>query len=155
MHAVLFQGVCQVQRCLSAELRDHAQRLFLLINTQYIFQCQRFEVQLVGCIIIGGNRLRITVYDDGLKSQILQRQRRVNTAVVKFDTLTDTVRTAAQNHDLFLIITGFCMIRRIVSGVVISAVFGTAYMHAFPCFFHAIGNSGFTHSVFRYFQQLA
>ena len=38
---VLFQRSCQIQRCLSAELSDHTQRLLLLVNAQNILQCQR------------------------------------------------------------------------------------------------------------------
>ena len=53
------------------------------------------------------------------------------TAVVKFDTLSDTVWSAAENHDLFLVRYGrfiFCIVRRIV----ICTIFCTTYTNRLP-----------------------
>ncbi len=58
------------------------------------------------------------------------------TAVVKFDTLTDTVWSTAKDHDLFLVRYRrlvFCIVRRII----IRTVFCTAYANRFP----ALGNT--------------
>ena len=79
----------------------------------------------------------------------------MNTTVVKLNTLTDPVRAAAEDHDLRLVIGYRILIRRIVRGVIISAVLGAADMHALPGFFHAEGDSSVPHLIFRNLQKLA
>ena len=59
-------------------------------------------------------------------------------AVVEFDSLSDSVRTTAQNHNLFLVVCShgsvfFC----IIGGIVIAGIFNTAYRHPKPGFFYA------------------
>ena len=54
-------------------------------------------------------------------------------AVVKLDTLTDSVRAAAENHNLWLIFIYRIAVRCIVCGVVVSTVLCSAYVYAFPC----------------------
>ena len=70
-NAVALQICRQIQRSLSAELGDDAQRLFFFIDAQYIFESQGFEVQFIGGIIVGGYGLRVAVYDNRLKAQLL------------------------------------------------------------------------------------
>ena len=70
-HAVLLQVCCQIQRCLSTELCNDANRLLLLVDRKYIFECQWLKIQFIRCIVICRNRLRVTVYDDCLKSKLL------------------------------------------------------------------------------------
>ncbi len=70
-HAVLLQVCCQIQRCLSTELCNDAHRLLLLVDRKYIFECQWLKIQFIRCIVICRNRLRVTVYDDCLKSKLL------------------------------------------------------------------------------------
>ena len=95
LHTVLLQICCQVQRSLSAKLCNDAYRFLLLINAQYILQGQGLKIQFIGGIVVSGYGLRITVYDNGLKAQLLQCQRSVYAAVVKLDTLTNTVGATA------------------------------------------------------------
>ena len=154
LHAVLFQIGSKIQRSLAAKLGDNAKRLFLIIYTQYIFQGQRFKIELVGSVIVCGNRFRITVDDDGLKTKLLQRQGSMYTAVVEFDTLSDTVWTASKDHDLRLFSRNRIFVRCIVSRIIVGAVLRTAYVNAFPCFFHTQGNSPVSNIIFRDFQNL-
>ena len=58
-------------------------------------------------------------------------------AIVKLNTLSDSVRAAAQNHNLRFIIMHRVLIRRIIGGVEIGTVFGAADMNPFPGFLHA------------------
>ena len=64
-HAIGFQRARQFQRCLSAKLHDHANRLFQVDNFQHIFQCQRLKIKAITDIVIGRNRFRIAVDHDG------------------------------------------------------------------------------------------
>ena len=77
------------------------------------------------------------------------------TAVVKFDTLSDTVWTAAKDHDLRFICIYRILIFSVVSRVVVSAVFGTTYVYAFPCFCHAELDSLISDVLLRNLKDLA
>ena len=78
----------------------------------------------------------------------------MNTAVVKFNTLANAVRTAAQNHDL-TIVRRRGIIRRIVGWIVVSAVLRTAYVNAFPSFGNTKAQAVSTNVIFRNIKQLA
>ena len=60
----------------------------------------------------------------------------MDTAVIKFDTLADSVRAAAQDHNLLFVCVYRIFIRCVVGGVIISVVFRTAYVNPFPSLFH-------------------
>ena len=78
----------------------------------------------------------------------------MNTAVVKLDALTDSIRTATQDHDLLPV--GYrILILRIIGGIIVSAVLCSADMNAFPCFFHTKSNPFFPDILLRNLQQLA
>ena len=77
------------------------------------------------------------------------------TAIIKLNSLSDAVRSAAEDHDLRLVIIYRILIFGIVGGVVICAVLGTAYMNALPCLFHAETDSLVPDVFFRNFQNLA
>ena len=77
------------------------------------------------------------------------------TAIIKFNTLTDTVWSSAKDHDLWFFCGDRVLIQRIVRGIIISSVFGSADMYAFPCFFHTEGNTPITDFFFRNLQNLA
>ena len=102
-HAALGQTMCQLQRCLPTVLHDDANWFFHGNDFQHIFQCQRFEIQAIRSVVVGGNRLGIAVDHDGLVAVFAHRQRGMHTAIVELDTLPDTVRPAAQHHDLLVI----------------------------------------------------
>lgn len=53
--------------------------------------------------------------------------------VVKLDTLTDSVRTSAEDHNLWLVLIYRIAVRCIVCGVVVSTVLCSTYVYAFPC----------------------
>ena len=102
IYAVLLQVVCKVERSLSAELSDNANGLFLLVDSENVLKSKGLEIELIRCIIVSRNCLGVAVYDNGLKAQLLQSKCSVNAAVVEFDTLTNSVGTAAKDHDLWL-----------------------------------------------------
>ena len=53
-------------------------------------------------------------------------------AVVKLDTLADTVGAAAEDHDLRALVLYRVIVRCIVGGIVVGAVVGTADVYAVP-----------------------
>ncbi len=57
-HAVALQVERQIQRRLPAELHDHALRLFAFDDGENVFERERLEVEAVGGVVIGGDRLR-------------------------------------------------------------------------------------------------
>ena len=61
----------------------------------------------------------------------------MDTAVVEFNSLPDPVWSAAQNHDLGPVRVYRIFIFRIISRVIVGAVFCTADMNAFPGFCYA------------------
>ena len=93
----------EVQRSLAAELHDDARAIFAFVNAHHVFERERFEVELVGCIVVGGNRFGVGVHHDDFVAFAAQRKGGVAAAVVEFDTLTDSVRAAAQHHDALLV----------------------------------------------------
>ena len=97
------QAASQVQRCLSTELNDHPIRLNAIADVQYIFCRQRFKEQQITGVIVGTHRFRIRVDHNRLNAKLPQREARVAAAIVKFDTLTDTIRSTPENHDAFAI----------------------------------------------------
>ena len=76
-------------------------------------------------------------------------------AVVKFDTLSDSVRTAAEDHDLVLIVTCFALILDMIRRIVISIVFGSAYVNTFPGLLNAKFDSLIADVLFRNRKNLA
>ena len=61
-----------IERRLTAELDDDAIGLLLFINAQNIFHRQRFKIQLIRGVVIGGNRFRIAVDHDGFIALVAQ-----------------------------------------------------------------------------------
>ena len=75
-------------------------RLLALDDAQHVLERQRLEVELVGGVVVGADRLRVAVDHDGLEAVFLQREGGVHAAVVELDALPDAVRAAAEDHDL-------------------------------------------------------
>ena len=73
------------------------------MDSKNIFKCQRLEIELVRCIVVSGNCLRVAVYDDGLEAELLKSKCSVYAAVVELDALADAVRAAAEDHDLLVV----------------------------------------------------
>ena len=93
----LGQPARQVERRLPAELHDHALRLLGLDDVQHVLERQRLEVQPVGGVVVGADRLRVAVDHDRLVAQVAQREAGMDAAVVELDALADAVRPAAQD----------------------------------------------------------
>ena len=77
------------------------------------------------------------------------------TAIVELDTLTDTVRTAAQDHYLGLVGGNGVLVLPIVGGIIICAVLGAAYVNTLPVFFYAKRNTLLANLILGNLQQLA
>ena len=99
-HAQLLQLPRHVERRLSPELDDDALGLLLLDDREHILHRQRLEVELVGDVEVGGDRLRVRVHHDRLESLLAQRERGGDAAVVELDALPDAVRAAPEDDDL-------------------------------------------------------
>ena len=76
-----------------------ALRLLDANDLQYVFYRQRLEIETVGSVVVGGNRLRIAIDHNRFKVRLGQRQGGMNTAVVELDSLSDPVRAAAKDDD--------------------------------------------------------
>ena len=102
-HAFGFQAQGQLQRGLTAVLHDHAHGLFFGDDFQHVFQCQRFKVQAVAGVVVGGHSFRIAIDHDGFIAVFAHGQRRMHTAVIKLNALADAVGSAAQHHDFLTV----------------------------------------------------
>src|SRR5664280_642669 len=91
-----------------------------LDHLEHVFDGQRLEVQPVGGVVVGGDRLRIAVDHHGLVAGGGQREAGVHAGVVELDALADPVRPAAQDQhlapagaaDLGLFVVGRVVVRR-------------------------------------------
>ena len=105
----LVKRIRQFQRGLAAELDDHAvQRSVGLFDPQdfhHMLEGQRFEIEPVRRVIVGGHRFRVAVDHDGFIAHVRQRKAGVAAAIIELDPLTDAVGAAAQN-DHFLAVRG-------------------------------------------------
>ena len=112
-------------------------RLLLLVNAQHVFHGERFEVELVGDVVVGGDGLRVAVDHDRLEARVAQREGRVHAAVVELDPLPDAVGTAAEHHHLARV--GACRgpVGGVVGGIVVSRVVDAAHRHGVPCLHHS------------------
>ena len=109
------ESLRQPERRLAAELHDDADdswpgpgladsRLRLGVeHLEHVLERQRFEIQPVGGVVVGGHRLRVAVDHHGLKTGLRQRGCRMHTAVVEFDALADPVRSRPQDQHLGLL----------------------------------------------------
>ena len=102
IHTVFLKFAGNVKRSLPSKLNDNAHRLFFFINLENIFSCNRLKIKLVRSVIISRNSFRITVYDDCFVTHFFKLHSRMTAAVVKLNSLTNSVRTAAQNHNLLI-----------------------------------------------------
>ena len=93
----------QFKGCLATELHDHPFRFLVFDDFPNMFPEDRFEIQLIGHVEIGGYRLGVAVDHDGLKPAFFDGQQSVYAAVVEFYALSDAVWTAAQHDDFFLV----------------------------------------------------
>ncbi len=99
-HAGLAQGHGQLEGRLAAELDDHPERPFVLDDVEDVLEGEGLEVEAIGRVVVGGDRLRVAVDHDGLDPEVAQGEGGVHAAVVEFDPLADAVRARAQDDDL-------------------------------------------------------
>ncbi len=129
-HAGVLEPLRQPQRGLPAELHDHADHagaagrpaggVLGVPDLQHVLEGQRLEVEPVGGVVVGGDRLRVAVDHHGLEVDLAQRHHRVHAGVVELDALADPVRPGAQDHhlrpvrrrDLGLLVVGGVVVRR-------------------------------------------
>ena len=106
-HVGLLQRLGELERRLAAELHDHAvQRAVAALGVddlEHVLGGQRLEIEPVGGVVVGRDRLRVAVDHDGLVARLLQREGGVAAAIVELDALADAVRAAAEDHDLLLV----------------------------------------------------
>ena len=79
----------------------------------------------------------------------------MNTAVIKFNTLTDSVRTAAEYHYLWLVAYRALIFVKVIGRVVVCGVFCTAYMNAFPSLLNSEADTCISYLFFGYFEKRA
>ena len=123
----------QPQRRLPAELDHHPFRLLLLEDVHHVLEGQGLEVEAVGGVVVGRDRLRVAVDHDGLVARLLEGEAGVAAAVVELDALADAVGAAAQDDDL-LPGRGLGLVLALVGGVEVGGVgdeLGGARVHAF------------------------
>ena len=63
-HAQPLQREREIERRLPAELHDHAIGLFGVADVEHVFERQRFEIEAVAGVVIGGHGLRVAVDHD-------------------------------------------------------------------------------------------
>ena len=101
--AGLVQGHREAQRGLAAELDDDPLRLLLLEDVHHVLEGEGLEVEPVGGVVVGRDRLRVAVDHDGLVPLLLEREGGVAAAVVELDALPDPVGAAAEDDDLLAV----------------------------------------------------
>ena len=82
---------------------DDAHWLFSIDDVHHIFVSERFEIEAIAGVVIGGNCFRIAVHHDGFESGIAQSKGSVNAAVIEFDSLADSIWSGTENNDLLAI----------------------------------------------------
>ena len=94
------QGQGELERGLAAELDDHAVGLLALDDVHDVFEGERLEVEAIGGVVVGRDRLGVAVDHEGLAALLVEGEARVAAAVVELDALADAVGAAAEDHDL-------------------------------------------------------
>ena len=92
----------QSERGLPAELHDHpGDRAGLHLGVhdlEHVLAGERLEVQPVGGVVVGRDRLRVAVHHHRAVAGLAQRHRRVHAGVVELDPLPDPVRPRAEDQ---------------------------------------------------------
>ena len=109
----------QINGSLATKLNDNTLWLFLVDNVQYILGSQRLKVQSIRNIKICGYGFWVVVDNNSLNTHIPQCPYRMNRAIVKLYTLTDTDRARTQNHYLAALAGGIHLIFLSMEGRVI------------------------------------
>ena len=67
-----------------------------------VFKCHRLKIKSVGSIVVRAHRFRVAVDHDCLKPIFLQRKSGMDTAVIEFDSLPNSVRPTTQDYNFFI-----------------------------------------------------
>ena len=93
----------EAKRRLTAELGDDAERLLAIADGEHLLGGKRLEVEPVGGVVVGRDRLRVAVDHHRLVAERAERLRRMHAAVVELDPLADAVRAGAEDDDARLV----------------------------------------------------
>ena len=66
-------------------------------DLEHVLEGERLEVEPVGGVVVGGDRLGVAVDHDGLEAGVAQREGGVHAGVVELDALADPVRPGAED----------------------------------------------------------
>lgn len=99
-----FSSASASRRGLAAELDDDAGEfaacLLHLQDLDHVLGRQRLEIEPVGGVVVGRDRLRVAVDHDRFVAGLGQREAGVAAAIVELDALADAVGAAAEDDDL-------------------------------------------------------
>ena len=93
----LLEVAGELQRGLAAELDDHALGPLLLADGEHVLGGERLEIEAVGGVVVGRDRLRIAVDHHRVATELAGGHRRVHAAVVELDPLADPVGPGAED----------------------------------------------------------
>ena len=97
-HARGLEAGGELERRLAAELHDHALGLLDLDDREHVLERQRLEVQAVGGVVVGRDRLGVAVDHHRVAAGLAHGHRGVHAAVVELDALADAVGPRAEDH---------------------------------------------------------
>ncbi len=97
--ARLLDRARELERRLAAELDDDAVGLLALADLEHLLRAERLEVEAVGGVVVGRDRLRVAVDHHRLVAERAEGLRGVDAAVVELDPLADPVRARAEDDD--------------------------------------------------------
>ena len=98
-HLIVAQHLGQLDSCLTAEGHDDPHRILGPDNVHDVFIRQRFEIQAVGRVKVGGNGFGVIVDDNDLIAGFLQGPDAVDAGIVELDALSDADGAGSEYHD--------------------------------------------------------
>ena len=108
---------------MAAELDNDPIGFFPLYDIEDILQREGLEIELIRGVIIGTDRLRVAVHHNGLVAVFLEGKGGMDTAIVEFDPLPDSIRTPSEDHDLFPL-RGLRLVLPLIAGVKVRGIGG-------------------------------
>ena len=96
-------GASKLQWRLAAELHNDPDKFAVALlrcqDLNDVLLRERFEIQPVRGVVVGGDGFRIAVDHDGFVARLRERHAGVAAAIVEFYPLADPVRPAAEHND--------------------------------------------------------
>ena len=120
-HTLLQESLGETQRRLAAELHDDANRLLARDHLEHILDREWLEVEPIGRVVIGADRLGIAVDHHRGIAKPPQRHRSMHAAIVELEALADAVGARAEDDD-----RGTIVVDRLVERVVTRVAIGAA-----------------------------